>query len=164
MLNNRTVGVVIMIAAVGLFGIMFAYTNVAETAIYEGHEIGPSGECIHTDGRSCPFVELNKLAATKYAAFFADLALFLFGLSIFAKKTQKEVSVQKAKTAAKELGAEEAKVIDILTTENGMIFQNELVERLQISKVKATRILDKLEAKGLIERRRRGMTNAVIFK
>ena len=33
-----------------------------------------------------------------------------------------------------------------------------------MSKVKITRILDKLEASGLVERKRRGMTNVVMAK
>ena len=31
-------------------------------------------------------------------------------------------------------------------------------------KVKITRVIDRLEGKNLIERRRRGMTNVVVFK
>ena len=44
------------------------------------------------------------------------------------------------------------------------MFQSELVEKTGHTKVKMTRILDKLEAKGLIERRRKGMTNLVFLK
>ena len=39
-----------------------------------------------------------------------------------------------------------------------------LMGKTDFSKVKVTRLLDKLEAKNLIERRRRGMTNAVVLK
>ena len=38
------------------------------------------------------------------------------------------------------------------------------MEKLEIRKVKATRLLDKLEAKQLIERKRRGLNNIVILK
>jgi len=44
------------------------------------------------------------------------------------------------------------------------MFQSELVDENGYTKVKVTRILDKLEGRGLIERRRRGMTNVVILK
>jgi hypothetical protein len=47
---------------------------------------------------------------------------------------------------------------------NGSVFQSQLVEDLDLTKVKITRILDRLEGKGLIERKRRGMTNVVILK
>ena len=38
------------------------------------------------------------------------------------------------------------------------------MERLNTGKVKITRLLDKLEAKDLIERKRRGMNNIVVLK
>jgi len=42
--------------------------------------------------------------------------------------------------------------------------ESDLVEKSGLSKVRITRILDKLEARGVLERRRRGMTNAVVLK
>ena len=44
------------------------------------------------------------------------------------------------------------------------VYQSDLLVRLEVSKVKMTRILDKLEQNGLIERKRRGMTNLVVVK
>ena len=48
--------------------------------------------------------------------------------------------------------------------ENNAVFQADLMEKLQIGKVKTTRLLDKLEAKQIIERKRRGMNNIVVLK
>ena len=48
--------------------------------------------------------------------------------------------------------------------ENGAIFQKTLMEKLEIGKVKTTRLLDKLESKQFIERKRRGMNNIVVLK
>lgn len=164
MVSVRSIGIVIMIVAVVLFGIGFTYVRSAEQALLEGHQVGPSGDCVHTDGRPCPFVQLNTLATIKFLGLIVDLGLFVFGLSLFLKKTPEERTAQKARKQAKGLGGDEAKVVDFILQANGMIFQNELVEKMSLSKVKVTRVLDKLEAKGLIERRRRGMTNAVILK
>ncbi|MBS3148671.1 MarR family transcriptional regulator [Candidatus Woesearchaeota archaeon] len=161
---NQAIGIGIMFAAIVLFVLGFAYASAAEQALLEGHEVGPSGECTHDDGRSCPFVQLNTLASLKYAGLFADIALFTFGLVLFLKKSPEEKAVSKARKAAKGLGSEESTMFDLIAKADGMIFQNELVEKTGLSKVKVTRILDKLEAKGIIERRRRGMTNAVILK
>ena len=44
------------------------------------------------------------------------------------------------------------------------MFQPDLMEKLEIGKVKTTRLLDKLEAKQLIERKRRGMNNLVVLR
>ncbi len=46
----------------------------------------------------------------------------------------------------------------------GSIYQSVLVSETTFSKVKVTRILDKLEGKHLIERKRRGMTNIILLK
>ena len=44
------------------------------------------------------------------------------------------------------------------------MFQSSLVNETKLSKVKVTRILDRLEGKSLIERKRRGMSNVIILK
>ncbi|MBT3940544.1 MarR family transcriptional regulator [Candidatus Woesearchaeota archaeon] len=89
-------------------------------------------------------------------------AIVLFVLSYFVivkdKPTKKKIVIPE------NLSEDERKIIDELAKQDGMIFQSELVEKLELSKVKVTRILDKLEGRNLIERRRRGMTNAVILK
>ena len=61
-------------------------------------------------------------------------------------------------------GTIEEWIIKILQEQNGTIFQAELMEKLSTGKVGITRLLDKLEAKQLIERKRRGMNNIVILK
>ena len=55
-------------------------------------------------------------------------------------------------------------VLEQIIAAEGSVLQSELVSTTGLTKVKVTRILDKLEGKGLIERRRRGMTNIVILK
>ena len=62
------------------------------------------------------------------------------------------------------MDAREKEVISILEKENGTIFQADLMEKLGAGKVGLTRLLDKLEAKQLIERKRRGMNNVVVLK
>ncbi len=62
------------------------------------------------------------------------------------------------------LKPEEREIYSIINNAEGAIFQAELVEKSRYSKVKVSRILDRLEGRGLIERKRRGMTNIVIAK
>ena len=63
----------------------------------------------------------------------------------------------------KGLKDDESLVLDMLIHEGGM-YQSDIVERTGFSKVKISRILDRLETRDLIERRRRGMTNFIILK
>jgi uncharacterized membrane protein len=63
-----------------------------------------------------------------------------------------------------DLNSDEKKIVSELLNNNGTLFQSKIVEYTGQSKVKITRILDKLESKGIIERKRRGMTNIVFLK
>ena len=62
------------------------------------------------------------------------------------------------------LKADEKQVIKLLLDDGGKIQQNKLTAKLNISKVKATRILYRLERKNLITKERYGFTNMVSLK
>lgn len=75
--------------------------------------------------------------------------------------------VAEARNSAKMLNTltrEEKRLYSIIEEADGAIFQADLVEKSGFSKVKVSRILDKLEGRGMIERKRRGMTNMVVIK
>ncbi|MBI4140827.1 MarR family transcriptional regulator [Candidatus Woesearchaeota archaeon] len=164
MLSQKTVGLCMMVIAVVLFTVGFIYVQNVESALLAGHQLTTSGECTHPTGAACPFQELNQLAVPKFVALLIDVVLFISGLFLFLQKKPEEKALSNARKAAKSLGGDEAKLFDIIVQANGLVFQNELVEKMALSKVKITRLLDKLEAKGLVERRRRGMTNVVVLK
>ncbi len=163
MLTTKQLGIGVMAVSVMLMILGLLYISQTESFILGEAKVGPNGECVH-DGTICPYEQLNKLAVPKYIGAFFLVLVFAGGMYLFLKRTPQEKSAAGAKKAAKGLGAEEAKVFELVSQNNGMLFQNELVDKMQISKVKVTRLLDKLEAKGLVERRRRGMTNIIILK
>jgi len=95
--------------------------------------------------------------------------VFIIGLVIMFTKPREKIIIKKVQEKKKKLDLsgldkDERKVIDILQQESGGMFQASLMEKLEIGKVKMTRLLDKLEAKQLIERKRRGMNNILILK
>ena len=59
---------------------------------------------------------------------------------------------------------DEQKIVSLIIEEGGTIFQSQLVDRSGYSKSKVSLILDRLEAKKIVERKRHGMSNAVILK
>ena len=59
---------------------------------------------------------------------------------------------------------DEREIVKLIIDDGGTIFQSQLVERSGYSKSKVSLILDRLEAKRILERKRRGMTNAVVLK
>ena len=78
--------------------------------------------------------------------------------------TPKQVTKKNYQKVMESLDKEEKKLLGLIIESKGTIFQSDLVEKTQLGKVKVTRILDRLEGKDLIERKRRGMTNVVILK
>ncbi len=62
------------------------------------------------------------------------------------------------------LSPNERTVVELLRQSDNIALQGDLVQRTGFSKVKVSRVLDHLEARGLVERRRRGMSNVVILK
>ena len=76
----------------------------------------------------------------------------------------KKIKEKKKKLDISGLEKEEKLVVDLLSKEGNAMFQADLMEKTKIGKVKMTRLLDKLEAKQFIERKRRGMNNIVVLK
>lgn len=92
------------------------------------------------------------------------IAVSLFDLIMLKRfiETNKESS-RKIANKIKNLTDDQKKIYYILK-ESGAMFQSELIEKSEMNKVKVTRILDKMEGFGLIERKRRGMSNMVVLK
>src|SRR3989344_62225 len=65
---------------------------------------------------------------------------------------------------AGKLDADEKKVYGLLKQRQGSCYQSDIIRETGLSKVKITRILDKMASKELIGRERRGMTNIVVLK
>jgi uncharacterized membrane protein len=76
----------------------------------------------------------------------------------------KKITKENYQKVMSTLGKDERVVLEKIINSQGTIFQSDLVESTEFGKVKVTRILDRLEGRGLIERRRRGMTNVIILR
>ena len=97
--------------------------------------------------------------------------IFIIGLFIIFSKPKEKIVVKTIKEKPKnikidlsKLEKDEKEVMKILMYEGNAMFQKDLMEKLNIGKVGMTRLLDKLEAKQLIIRKRRGMNNIVVLK
>jgi len=124
-----------------------------------------SQTCTH--GSSCTMYDTIKIQtyfSLAIAGFVLAIGLFLFFSKPEEKIITKTIKEKKKKLDLNGLDNEEKELINLLQEEGNAMFQSTLMERLEIGKVKATRLLDKLEAKQLIERKRRGMNNIVVLK
>jgi len=123
-----------------------------------------SQTCSH--GSECSMydtISLQTWISLAIAGLILAIGLFL----IFAKEHERIIVKkfkEKRKIDLEGLEKKEREAVNILLKENGAIFQSALMERLGIGKVGLTRLLDKLEAKQITERKRRGMNNIIVLK
>lgn len=168
-MRNRNVGVIVIGIALLIGFIIWAF-NRAMTKIV-------STSCSH--GTSCPMwgtINFQTNVSIGVMVFVILVGLYLI---FFAKEEKvietkivkvkeqikpKEVTKENYEKVMKELADDEKLVLEKIIEAEGTIFQSDLVDKSGFTKVKVTRILDKLEGKAIIERKRRGMTNVVILK
>lgn len=59
---------------------------------------------------------------------------------------------------------DEQKIVRLIIEEGGTIFQSQLVDKSGYSKSKVSLVLDRLEARKILERRRHGMSNVIVLR
>jgi uncharacterized membrane protein len=125
--------------------------------------------CSH--GSECTMFDTIKTQTGLSLAIVA--VVLIIGLAIILTKPKIEIKekiiVKKVQEKKKKLNLDgldknEKQVVNLLLEESKAMFQADLMEKLEIGKVGMTRLLDKLEAKQIIERKRRGMNNIVVLK
>ena len=156
MMNNKQVGLIITSFAVVL-GLVILFFNRALKEIV-------NSSCDH--GPTCPMWGSIQFHTNITLALMVLILLIGLYFVIFGDKKSKDKKTSKKSTEdlLKGLSPDEKEITKKILEEDGSIFQSALVEKTNYSKVKITRILDRLEGKGVVERKRRGMTNVVIIK
>jgi len=120
-----------------------------------------------TEGPTCTMYET--IRTQTLLSLSITLIVLIIGIVIMFSKPKEKLIIKTIKEKKKKrdysfLDKREKEVVDLLLKEGNAMFQADLMEKLQIGKVGLTRLLDKLEAKQLIERKRRGMNNIVVLK
>ncbi len=156
-MENKQVGMLIIGIAIVMVIIVLIF-NFALKGIV-------SQTCSH--GPSCSMYRTIKTQTWISLAIIG--VIVVIGIVIMLTKPREKIIIKKEKEKKKKLDLngldkEERKVMDLLLNEGKAMFQADLMEKLEIGKVKTTRLLDKLEAKQLIERKRRGMNNIIVLK
>ncbi len=124
--------------------------------------------CGELHGDSCPMGR-NVDQQTYIALGVVGLLIIVSFVLIFSEPYEKVIvktrTVQKRKKKIDMAGmrSEDKKVLKLIQ-EKGALFQADLIEETEFGKAKMTRIIDRLEGKGFVERKRRGMTNVVVLK
>lgn len=155
-MKNKNVGYLIVGIAVVMAVMVLLFNNVIRD------NLGLT--CSH--GPTCEMY--SSLNIQTWISLIIVGVVLLIGLFLIFAKEEKEVIFKKIKEPKKKislegLDAREKEAVKLIQ-EKGGIFQADLMEKLEIGKVGLTRLLDKLEAKQIVERKRRGMNNFVILK
>jgi hypothetical protein len=156
-MKNKNVGFLICGISVVIIGIIILFNKGLRDIVGETCTHGPSCSMYST-------ISMQTWLSVAIAAL-----IFVIGLFLIFSKEDKEIIIKKIKDKKKQidlagLDKNEKDVVNLLQAENGAIFQAALMEKLNMGKVGITRLLDKLEAKQIIERKRRGMNNIVVLK
>nr|MBI4156121.1 hypothetical protein [Candidatus Woesearchaeota archaeon] len=150
--NNKRLGVVLVVLSLIIGGIFFYYIS---TLTQKSQELG----CFSNVG--CSPIEKGLSFSHIAVGIFSFILSLGFYLLFFTRERiieQKEYDVSK-------LNKEEKKVfLFIKESKEKGVYQSNLVEHFNFPKSKVSRILDRLEQTGVIERRRRGMTNIIFLK
>ncbi|NUN11537.1 hypothetical protein HUU53_02730 [Candidatus Micrarchaeota archaeon] len=133
--------------------VLYSNEQIKDAALCYAYSTNPN-----LDPLTCPAHTTNSpwFFMTAFAASFLLLAI---GVYSFLQKESTEPSFDSSL-----LEGEELIVWNALVELKGSAFQSDLINKTSYSKVKLSRILDRLENKGAVERKRRGMANLVIAK
>ncbi len=157
-MENKHVGWLVIGISVIMIGIIFLFSSALQKIV--------TNSC-SMEKEVCPMYQtINQ--QTYLALSIVGLLIILGIVLIFSKPKEKIVTrtirERKKPLDLSGLDGKEKSVVKMIQDENGVIFQSALTEKLGIGKVGLTRLLDKLEAKQIIERKRRGMNNVVVLR
>ena len=160
-MENRKVGMLIIGIAVVMGLIVLLFNSALKNIVGE--------TCTH--GAECGMYDT--ISTQTWLSLGIVLLIVVIGLFIMFSKPKerivektiiKKVQEKKKKIDLGGLDKKEKEAVALIQSENGTMFQADLMEKLGVGKVGMTRLLDKLEAKQIIERKRRGMNNVVVIK
>jgi uncharacterized membrane protein len=158
-MENKHVGFLVIGVAILLIIIIFLFQTALKEIVV--------ASCGAEHATVCPMN--NSITQQTYLSLAIVGILIVIGFVLIFTEPKEKIIIKKIKERKKridlsKLDKDEKRVINLLLKENKAMFQATLKEKLDVGKVKLTRLLDKLEAKQLVERKRRGMNNLVVLK
>lgn len=149
-MNNREFGLIFLGVTVLIWLLAWSYESTMYNIV--------NTSCTH--GPTCPMY----IALDAQRNLSTTLIIILMGVSVYLILSDKIRSLLILKKIKLAVSSDERKVYDYLLKHGNQALQAELMELLNTSKVKTTRILNRLENKGLIERKRKGLSNNVVLR
>lgn len=161
-MENKNVGWLLLGVSALIIALIFLFNNTVMETV--------KSSCLiqHGDVQSCEMYD-SVYKQTYFALAIVGLLVIVSIFLIFSKPEEKIIVRRiKEKKPVKHVDLSsyrpEEKQVYNLIKENNALFQADLIEKTGFTKATMTRIIDKLEGHGLVERKRRGMTNVVVMK
>ncbi|MBD3312574.1 MarR family transcriptional regulator [archaeon] len=146
-MKNRNIGLMLMGVTSLIVLLAWSYDLALSNII--------NTSCSH--GLTCPMYQT--LAAQR--VFSIILIIIIVGVSSYLLLIDKVRTYQWMKKVKLAVSGKERELYKLLKANNNNMKQSRLIEELGVSKVKMTRILNRLEKKGLVTRKRSGIGNIV---
>jgi len=159
-MENKSFGFMMLGISAVIIAIIFLFQKALEEIV--------KASCGLEHGKTCPMyatITQQTSLAIAIVGIIVVIALILISSKPKERIIIKKIKEKKQRKRVDLTGfrPDEKKVFKIIK-ENKTMFQGDLIEETEFTKAKMTRILDKLEGHGLIERKRRGLTNIVVLK
>ena len=163
-MKSKQLGYMIVGISIIVIIMMFSFSWILEQQQIKACE----ESCLENDGicslEACPFHQQGNRNNLFIISFVSVLVAFLGGLGAYLAFAKSEEVITTRIYDVSKLNDEEKRAFSMIKEHKEGIYQSTLSDHLDISKVRMTRILDRLEGLGLIERRRRGMANMIFVK
>jgi len=161
-MENKHVGYLLLGVSILVIVIIFLFNSTLKEIVVKS--------CGDVHALSCP---MNQTVNEQtYIALGVVGLLIIVSLVLIFSKPQKEIifktrtiekKIPRKKIDTSDLKPEEKEVLSLIIN-NKAVFQADLIEKTGFGKARMTRIIDRLEGKGFVERKRRGLTNVVVMK
>lgn len=152
----KEIGIAIVLITLVMALLLISFMDTLNQAVQESCTCGDA--CGMIEHQTPPIIYVGW--AGVIVMFLIGIVLFFKGGTLVGKADGKGAWFEKLKS----LKDDEKMIYKLLIDADGTMFQSEIVEKTELSKVKVTRTLDKLESRRLLERRRRGLTNIIVLK
>lgn len=169
--NNKTlVGVIVLLLLLFAVSVFFYNRTLNDLAAGTCSDTAAGGSCAHLK-----IVETQNIVIAALLLVIALMAVYFAYNAYFGKSAEPAARAQPSplplaqgkqnrKVNLSELDSDEKRIVSLLQERQGSVFQSDVIKLTGFTKVKVSRILDKMENSGLIERKRRGMANLVVLR
>ena len=157
-LNAKHMGIILISISAALFLTFLSSTyEIMKAADIQCEQV--CGPDMHED---CP--HKNGIPLQSYFGFTITIITLIIGINTLLSERSYSEKERKIERQISKLHGDEKQVFNLIMENDGAMFQSEIIEKTGFSKARVSRILDRLEIKGLIDKRRRGMTNLIVLK